>query len=392
MGNREKVNKAVPSPRSLVPDPQSLYIHVPFCLERKCDYCDFYSVPVKQDDSRLEVFIGSLLSQGKKLFGVYRPSHVPTVYIGGVTPSVLRPKGINRLLKGLNEIISQYTPSGPGEVTVEANPESADEAFLAAIRECGATRLSLGVQTFHGPSREAVGRRVDEVTLYERLALAAAYFPNSLSVDLMSGLPMQNEKTILDDIAILTGFKPAHVSFYALTVEKALKNHYKGNAEELWISGRDTLEKAGFGQYEVSNFCLPGMESRHNIRYWQMLSWLALGPGASGTVIQNSKGFRFTYPQDLNNWLTPVIEPLDTLTLIKETFLMGFRYIEGPDEDLFKRRFNNGINDLIPKTLETWYNRGLIQNDKCALNKEGLLLLDRFLIEAFEELDNLLIK
>jgi oxygen-independent coproporphyrinogen-3 oxidase len=281
-----------------------------------------------------------------------------------------------------------YFSLPPLEVTVEANPESADEAFLTAIREEGATRLSLGVQTFYNPSRKAVRRAGDKAVLPGRLALAAAYFPNAFSVDLMSGLPFQNKSVLLDDIAGAASYKPAHISLYALSGKKA-ESLGRDEADELWLCGRDALEKSGYFQYEVSNFCLPGGECKHNIRYWRMRDWLALGPSASGTVIDDATGtgFRYTFPSDADNWLESVEEQLDTLILIKETFLMGFRYIEGPDEGPFLRRFKTIIEEVIPKTLAEWRGRGLLCRDKCALTKEGLLFLNRFLLEVFEELD-----
>ena len=390
----------------------SLYIHIPFCAYGKCDYCDFYSVPLVSpepwlSDPRPTRFVDALLSEGERLFLKYAPRKIPTIYIGGGTPSVLGPAGILRLLRGISHIVSRYSPP-PLEITVEANPESADEAFLAAAREAGATRLSLGVQTFHGPSRQAIHRGGAALTasgqpdcttlLSRRLSLAAQYFPDAFSADLISGFPFQDERILLDDIDALLSFRPAHVSLYALTVEPgtplAASAGAGDEADRLWISGRDALEKAGYGQYEVSNFCLSHRESRHNIRYWRMQNWLALGPAASGTIIneETGTGFRYTIPSDLDAWLSKTMtdtffEELDTLTLIKESFLMGFRYLEGPDELLFRQRFRRNIPDLIPNTVSLWRERGLLRKDKAILTKEGLLFLNPFLLEVFDELD-----
>jgi oxygen-independent coproporphyrinogen-3 oxidase len=126
-----------------------------------------------------------------------------------------------------------------------------------------------------------------------------------------------------------------------------------------------------------------------------MQSWLALGPTASGTIVfgDTGTGLRYTYPPDADNWLESEKERLDALTLIKETFLMGFRFVEGPDAGSFLRRFKKTINETIPKTLSAWRGRGrdrghrLLCEEKCALTKEGLLFLNKFLLDAFEELD-----
>jgi oxygen-independent coproporphyrinogen-3 oxidase len=204
----------------------------------------------------------------------------------------------------------------------------------------------------------------------------------------MSGLPFQNKNVLLDDIAKAVSCKPAHISLYALSGKKAA-GLGRDEADDCWLSGRNALEKSGYFQYEVSNFCPLGKECKHNIRYWRMLTWLALGPSASGTIIDDARGtaYRYTFRSDADKWLEFAEEQLDTLTLIKETFLMGFRYVEGPDEVSFLRRFGRNIDEMIPKTMSAWRNRGLLREKKCALTKDGLLFLDRFLIEAFEELD-----
>jgi oxygen-independent coproporphyrinogen-3 oxidase len=297
----------------------------------------------------------------------------------------------------------------PGEFTVEANPESADAAFLASCRECGVNRISVGVQTFHEASRRAVHRVGEGSLLPERLGLIAEYFPESFTADLISGLPFQNEAVLLRDVETLLSFKPAHVSLYALTVEEGtplrttLDSQLNGlmpsveEAENLWLIGRDALESAGYHQYEVSNFALPGKSSRHNIRYWRMENWLALGPGASATVIDDASGTgrRYTVTADVDAWLNrdknaaqPVTEELlDRLTLMKETLLMGFRYLEGPDPALFKKRFGVSVEAAIPRTMAKWREKGLSQRDTAALTGEGLLFLNAFLVEAFGELD-----
>jgi oxygen-independent coproporphyrinogen-3 oxidase len=271
------------------------------------------------------------------------------------------------------------------------------------------------VQSFHSPSRRALNRsglepgstKLSSTKLSSAESCSAEswleYFSGALSADLISGLPFQNEKILINDINTVLSYRPAHISLYALTLEPdtplAAKNTARNflppadEADRLWLCGRDALEKASYAQYEVSNFCLDGKESLHNIRYWRMLSWLALGPAASGTIIndETGTGIRYANLPDVDQWIrdqgSGTKEELDSLILMKETFLMGFRYIEGPDEELFQRRFRCGIGDCIPKTLERWRKRGLLQNKKNALTKEGLLFLDHFLAETFLELE-----
>jgi oxygen-independent coproporphyrinogen-3 oxidase len=247
-------------------------------------------------------------------------------------------------------------------------------------------------------------------TIKRGLDLAAEFFPADFSVDLMTGLPGQDSDVLLGDLEGVLGFHPAHVSLYALTLEEETplwdrrgELPSRETADSLWITGRDALEGAGYSQYEISNFSLPGKESRHNLRYWMMENWLALGPSGSGTLIDGEKGtgLRFTWPADLESWLSPggssrgalpAAETLDRLTLMKESILMGFRCTRGPEAGLFARRFGVSLEDAIPQTLAKYGDRGLVvpggRGEGRALSKEGLLFLDPFLIDAFGELDN----
>jgi len=396
----------------------SLYIHVPFC-SAKCDYCDFYSVPIgspgrrsSEADSRLDAYVKRVLADARELASRFQPERIPSVYIGGGTPSLLGAARMSELLAGLRALFplrsgqaaqdSAYT-----EITVELNPESVDEEFLRACRAGGVNRVSVGIQSFHEPSRAAVHRcgALSTAALEQRLALLASMYPASFSIDLLSGLPLQTDAVLLNDIDRALAFAPGHISLYALTVEKGtvLEQKLRRNsgpplpdadaADSLWLAGRDRLLDAGYDQYEVSNFSQSGKRSIHNTRYWRMENWLGLGPGASGTLIDDAAGTarRYTVAADLEQWLggAPVQEDfLDRQVLMKETLLMGFRYIDGPDSALFRRRFGIDIADIIPETLAHWQKTGLMAPFGRALNRDGLLFLNRFLIEAFAEMDN----
>jgi oxygen-independent coproporphyrinogen-3 oxidase len=380
-----------------------VYIHVPFCAG-VCDYCDFYSIPIMPADRRLDQFADLLLADLETTLKAKGISRVPTVYIGGGTPSALGPARLDRLLEGVGDLL----PEEPAvqEFTLEANPESVDEAVLRICRDRGVTRLSLGVQSFHEPSRRAVHRVGEGNLLPERLSLATEIFGDALSLDLMTGLPLQSEIILLRDIEKALSCGPGHISLYALTVEEntplAAKRHTlpdPDEADRLWIIARNALETAGLSQYEVSNFSRPGKQSVHNIRYWRMENWLGLGPGGSGTLIDDKTGAgrRRTVLPDLDAWLLRDTSPacteeyLDQRTLIQESILMGFRCLKGPDLLLFEKRFRRPLETLIPQTLRRWEARGLLQREpqtgSIGLTKEGLLFLNTFLAEAFRELE-----
>ena len=197
----------------------SLYIHVPFCAGA-CDYCDFYSVAVQPEaphlegngttDPRLDLFVDRLLADAEDLFRAFCLERVPTVYIGGGTPSVLGAARMKKMLEGIRKLlpVSADGRSLPDEFTVEVNPESVDEEFLRVCLGGGVSRISLGVQSFHEPSRRAVHRsgNLSAAQLEERLALTARYYPGAFSVDLIAGLPLQTKKGLQEDIRRLAAF------------------------------------------------------------------------------------------------------------------------------------------------------------------------------------------
>jgi len=355
----------------------------------------------------MDSYIEALLCDIEDQINLFNIKSIPSVYIGGGTPSVLGADRVTRLLTSINSRLTGMD-SRPIEFTVEANPESTDETFLRTCVEGGVSRISLGIQSFHEASRKAVHRTGSRAQLENALTLATRYYPDGFSADLVTGLPFQSEAVIIEDIKTLLPFHPAHVSMYSLTLEpqtplgKAVKQGAvtlpsSDEADSLWIAGRDLLEKSGYRQYEVSNFCLPDKASAHNIRYWRMENWLGAGPASSGTLINDKTGTgkRFTYPADIESYLKmprpkinhAIIEELGGTNLIKETLLMGFRYCEGPDKELFKKRFCREIEDIIPKTIALWRGRGFFQTgQELKPSKQGLLFVNGFLRDAFEEL------
>jgi oxygen-independent coproporphyrinogen-3 oxidase len=374
----------------------SLYIHIPFCSSF-CDYCDFYSVKTRDPESDvMDLYIDALIQDIKYQIDYFKVKNIKTMYIGGGTPSVLGAKRISVLL----EALSHYSKSCK-EFTIEVNPESAaiteGEDFLRVCADTGITRISAGIQSFHEPSRFAVNRNGGIKKIEKSLEAIANLFPGSFSVDLITGLPLQTEKTVQEDIRRSLAYKPSHVSLYSLTLEEETPLWQKVKtgkitlpsqevSDTLWLSACEKLKTAGYEHYEVSNFALPAKQCLHNLRYWNMQTWLGAGAASSGTIIKNDTATRYTYAADLKKYLaSPSIhsaarEDLDKTSLIKETLLMGYRLAEGPDKSQFQSRFGHPIEHYIPKTLQNWKNRDIT------------LFLNSFLSEAFLELDELLLE
>jgi oxygen-independent coproporphyrinogen III oxidase len=377
----------------------SLYLHVPFCAGA-CDYCDFYSVRCKKDDPRQDAFVDRILREIEAGLKSEEIDAVPTLFIGGGTPTLLGAPRLERLLKGALALC----PTRPSEITVEANPESLGEAVVAALAEGGANRISLGIQSLNGRSRAAVCRIGSVESSMRALDFVAKGFAGRFSVDLMAGLPFQDAASLRSDIDRVLDAGAEHVSLYSLILEEgtplaeraergAADLPEEERADALWIAGRDALEEAGLAQYEVSNFARPGEECRHNLRYWRMESWLGFGPAASGTLVDEKSGTarRASVPPDVGSWLegkaSAVEEQVDRTALMEETFMMGFRTLAGPDAELFKRRFGRPMEAFIGDTLASWRGRGLVAKDAPALTREGLLFLDPFILDCVSELE-----
>ncbi len=377
----------------------SLYIHVPFCAGA-CDYCDFYSVAADKDDDRLNRYTELVSRDVVNQIYQFSVDTIPSIYIGGGTPSMLGASGISRLMKAISPAIKTW----PGEISIEANPESVNRDFIQACMDTGISRISLGVQSFSAKSRRAVNRTGSARTVPEALSLLRDVWRGNFSVDLITGLPFQDEQTLHEDIKKVVSYGPAHISLYSLILEEGTVLKEKAGkheiilpgddeADSLWLLGKSLLEESGYVQYEVSNFSRPRGECLHNIRYWRMENWLGAGPGASGTIFDDPTGtaVRRTVPADIETFLTGTLEPrmenINRMELIKEMILMGFRYIEGPGDILIKKRSGGTWDTLIPETLRRWRNNGLIREDRTALTREGLVFLNRFVGDAFFELD-----
>lgn len=334
------------------------------------------------------------------------PINVPTVYIGGGTPSLLGETGITQLLGGIKDLI---TGSVVKEITVEANPETATPGFLRACADHGVSRLSLGIQSFDQAVLKNAGRHtaLDKLSVSKVLSEASAVFGQGLSLDLISGFPGHNKAILAGDLEKALSYSPGHISLYSLTLEEGTplaryrEKKGRGNflsdeeAEILWLSGRDFLKNAGFDHYEISNFAL-GKERRsmHNTRYWRMENWLGVGPGASSTFINdNGCGRRTLYSPDtaiFDNGARGraphvfITEELGLSTVLKETLMMGYRYCGGPDTEVFQKRFGKTIEETIPQTLKKWAGKA---GDK-PLHELIMCFLNPFLLDAFKELDN----
>ena len=266
--------------------PLSLYVHLPWCI-RKCPYCDFNSheSPGDLPEARyLDAVIADLEASLPMVWG----RKVHSIFIGGGTPSLFSPAGIDRLLADIRARL----PLEPGlEVTLEANPGTFERERFKAFRAAGVTRLSVGVQSFDDAALKALGRVHDAAQARAAVEEAASAF-QTFNIDLMYALPGQSLDALARDLDSALAFKPPHLSVYHLTIEPntvfATRPPTQLPDDDLASEMLDLIEArtgaAGLQRYEVSAFARAGHRCAHNLNYWQFGDYLGLGAGAHGKL------------------------------------------------------------------------------------------------------------
>lgn len=356
---------------SLSLPPLSLYVHVPWCV-RKCPYCDFNSheraeLPV---DAYLEALLEDLapdlpLAQG-------RP--VATVFFGGGTPSLMPATFYATLLARLRDLLP-FAPDA--EITLEANPGTAEAARFEGYRAAGINRLSIGVQSFDRDQLVRLGRihGPEEAVAALRMARAAGF--DNVNLDLMHGLPEQTPAQALADLEQAIALAPEHLSWYELTIEPntVFFRQPPGQPDsdvmaEIEEAGFRRLAAAGYTRYEVSAFARPGRRARHNLNYWRFGDYLALGAGAHGKITLPDEGriLRYSKTRLPEHYLagsgsrtrgSTDIEP-DARTL--EYFMNTLRLCGGAPAGLFPARTGLPLEEVAPQ-LAALRARGLLADD-----------------------------
>lgn len=266
--------------------PLSLYLHIPWCV-RKCPYCDFNShesPTVIPEDGYIDV----LLDDFDRDYSDCSNREIVSIFIGGGTPSLFSAAGFDRILSHLRQHANLAKDI---EITMEANPGTAEAQKFSDFRSVGINRLSLGIQSFDDDSLSALGRIHDGKQ--SRLAIETtlqAGFEN-FNLDLMHGLPNQTQANALNDLTAAISYKPTHLSWYQLTIEPntafyrrpptlPLEDILRG----IQLSGEAMLTEQGFNQYEISAFATQNNHSKHNLNYWKFGDYIGIGAGAHGKI------------------------------------------------------------------------------------------------------------
>ena len=318
-----------------------IYLHVPFCVKR-CHFCAFYLV--MHEAQRIEQFLKAVEQE----IGLYARQlevsgrTVSTVYVGGGTPTALLPGQLSSLL---TLVASRFSLSEECEITVEGTPESLTIGYAESLLQAGATRLSVGIQTFDKQERLRLGLSGTVAGAMSGIQAAQEAGFSNMNVDLIYGIPGQSIQSWERTLTQALELNPSHLSCYALSLEEGTRFHrefrrgtfeLKNPDDEMSFQYRAEiqLETAGFKRYEISNWAKPGCVCQHNLRYWRGLEYLGMGPSAQSYV----SGSRFgnvssvdQYAKQLEVGKLPIVEKerLPRHRQTKERIVFGLRLLEG---------------------------------------------------------------
>lgn len=357
--------------------PLSLYIHLPWCI-KKCPYCDFNSHAANSEafpeQAYVDALISDLESELPRIWG--RP--IVSIFIGGGTPSLFSAEAINRLMAALRERLTFYHNT---EITMEANPGTAEADRFKAYRESGINRLSIGVQSFDDEKLKRLGRIHNSAEALSAIAMAKDAGFNEINLDLMFGLPDQTVDQAMSDLEVAMEQQPTHLSWYQLTIEPNTVFYSKPPIlpvdDLLWEmqqQGQAYLSDKGFDQYEVSAYARKdgNHQCQHNRNYWQFGDYLGIGAGAHGklTHVAEGKIERYARHRIPQSYIDKVAQPnavTETRKLARDELPLEFmmnalRLNEGFHPSLFIEHTGLPLNH-IHKQLEIAEERALIEWD-----------------------------
>ncbi len=364
-----------------------VYIHIPFC-KSKCPYCDFYSYRCKTDEMKL--YVEALLQEINTLSRadefVKEPFIADTLYLGGGTPSVLPGEELYRVITAAKE---KFSIPDSAEITIECNPNSDIESILPHLLKAGVNRISLGLQSAVDKERKALGRQSDKKRVQEVIALLKANGITNISLDVMLGIPYQTKESLKETLDFVIESGVPHVSAYMLKIEEGThfyKNYKKYDFPDdektifFYNQCADTLEKAGFNHYEISNFAKEGFESRHNTKYWELDNYLGIGPGAHSYF----DGKRFYFESDTESFITGKKAVFDSVGGDAEEYIMlKLRLKKGLCLTELNKLYGKEASRKIKEKAPFLKEQGLVvfDGERLSLTRQGYLLSNSVICE-----------
>lgn len=350
---------------------KNVYVHIPFCRQ-KCNYCSFISFPKSEKQNE---YIDALVREIKYY---YKGEKLNTLYIGGGTPSLL---GINNL----KLLVANFNFDNSTEVTIEANPETIDKAYLTELRNIGFNRLSFGCQTFDENILKIIGRKHSPAQVKDYVKLAQNLGFDNINLDFIYGLPTQTIEGFENDLKTATTLGIQHISLYGLKIDEDCyfyKNPPRNLPDndvqaDMYLKAIEVMTRAGFNQYEISNFALEGYYSRHNINYWDNNSYYGFGVGAHGYNGQ----IRYYNTNNLDEYIiNPTKHKKENLLTkreqLEEEIFLGFRKTSGINIKDINQKYSIDFEKDFRIILEKYLSYGHIKktgNGYC-LTTDGILL------------------
>ncbi len=372
-------------------DKTGIYIHIPFC-RNKCDYCNFYSIPADTDSPLIRSYIEKLKEEINKLpDGWYLP-YADTIYFGGGTPSMLSPGDIETLILSLR---SKFSVSCDAEITLEMNPEDFSREKIRGYVSCGVNRIVFGVQSLNDNLRKTLGRR-GKTEVQNRLDLFFSESGFTKCIDLIAGIPGQTEENCLEDLKIVTGYRPEHISLYLLSVENGTPLSARLLPDDLfdemqldvWSRSIDFLAGKGYNHYEISNYSLPGFESKHNSKYWHFVPYAGFGAGShsftgSRRYSNNMSVADYIGSKDVHY----TGDNRSDSDVVVEFFMTALRDLRGVTSGDFRAVTGADFSREIYQRLGSLVERGLVAlaDGKYSLTRDGLFRTNSVIYELTED-------
>ncbi|WP_187262246.1 radical SAM family heme chaperone HemW [Pontibacter beigongshangensis] len=370
-----------------------IYIHIPFCRQA-CYYCDFHfstSMGLK------EQMVQAIQQELHLRQGYLQGQPVQTIYFGGGTPSLLHQQELADIL----QTVKQLFEVGPdAEVTLEANPDDLTPAKLQELRQAGVNRLSIGLQSFHEPHLRLMNRAHTATESLQSVKDAQEAGFDNITVDLIYGIPAPGHSIWLQDLELLFSLQVQHVSCYALTIEPdtvfgrwSKKGTFTAPEDEFTSQQFEMLltqmQQHGFVQYEISNFCQPGYESRHNSNYWRGVHYLGIGPSAhsfNGPTRQHNVAHNKKYIDALQQGqLAFELENLSPADQANDYLLTSLRTSWGCDLQKLQQELHYDLAATHGVYLQGLQQKELAQisNNVLYLTDKGKLLADQITLDLF---------
>ena len=363
-----------------------IYIHIPFC-KRRCIYCDFFSTTRSEKKS---AYVHALCRELEMRKDYLQGEDIETIYLGGGTPSQLLREELEEIF---NHIYKVYPVKEDAEITLEANPDDLTPEYVAMLRQLPINRISMGIQTFQEETLKLLHRRHTAVQTIDAFRRCREAGFQNISIDLMYGLPGETLDNWIADLQQAIDLRPEHISAYHLIYEegtalwKLREQHQVEEADEdlsvsLFSTLIEQLSEAGYQHYEISNFSLPGLHSRHNSSYWTGKKYLGCGPSAhsfNGVSRQWNVASLESYIKGVEEGELDVeVEELDLYTRYNDFVLTSIRTAWGMPLSKLRSDFGEELYRYCMRMAKPHLEQGVLEigEDVLRLTRKGIFVSD----------------